>query len=359
MQPGVPRISIEGRNIMISVGNHAKAQLFLKGVDYSPIPICSNYLESPISDKNTAIWQRDLPILRKLGVNAIKLYNSNSNANISAFLKAAYNGGTNPIYTILSIRFNPDIPLNSGAVADLSGQYQKLAQTNGNDPDVIGMSIGSEVNDANMIKNPAWWRGMTALANAAKNGFKLAGHPEKFTTTTFVDDGFNSEKAGEQNNFPVDVWGINFYRGPTFGQAFKQYAAISKKPMMVSEWGTSYSWHATGKWDEVSDVPAGKVSLFTNFVSGLAKELWQNRTASGGVASGGFYFEFTDEWWKATGGDDCKHLPGPKGSANNVNFPGGFDDEGWFGLNAIAAGTPNKLTQRPTFTALKTAFAAQ
>jgi hypothetical protein len=351
------RVFVRGRDIFIATGSAAATPAFLKGVDYAPTPICSKYIETPLGVANAAIWRRDLPLFRQLNINAIKVYNSNANGNITAFLNAAYNKGNKPVYTILSIRFNADIPLNSGAVADLSAQYKKLAQTNGANPDVIGISIGSEVNAEDYIGNPQWWSGMSALATAAKDGLRAAGAGSKIITTTFVDDGFNSEREGEKNHFPVDAWGINFYRGPTFGVAFNEYKKVSSKPLIVSEWGTPYSWHPTNTWNNVQNVPAAKASLFTTYVTGLAGELYKNATSKGGVASGGFYFEYTDEWYKG-GGDGCAHVAGPQAKPN-PKFPGGWNDEGWYGLNAIATGAPNVLTQRPTYTALKKVWASQ
>lgn len=355
---GAPtRFFVRGGHIELAVGNGPAVPFFIKGVDYMPTPICKNYIETPLANANSAIWKRDLPRLRALGVNAIKVYNSNANASVANFLKAAYNGGRNPIYTILSIRFNPDVPLNSGAVADVSSQYKKLAQVNGANPDVIGISIGSEVNSEKYRSNQQWWAGMTAIANAAKDGFRLAGHAEKIVTTTMVDDGFITERQGEQYGFPVDAWGINFYRGKTFGKAFSEYRAVSSKPLIASEWGTPEAWHPRNTWNVVTEFPQGKVPLLTGYVSGLAAELYANYKAKGAVA-GGFYFEYNDEWYKAARGNPCKHLAGPKANPN-PNFPSGWNDEGWYGLNRDAPGTPNVLAQRPTFLALKRAFAKQ
>src|SRR5665213_3436213 len=85
------------RKIMLKNGAAAGA-FFIKGVDYSPTPICSGPLETSLSNDNRVIWSRDLPALRKLGVNAIKVYNAHPTADMSEFLNAAYNGGDHPIY---------------------------------------------------------------------------------------------------------------------------------------------------------------------------------------------------------------------------------------------------------------------
>jgi Glucanosyltransferase len=335
---------------------NSDAPIFLKGVDYAPTPICSGPLDNPLGNKNSAIWKRDLKILRTLGVNAVKVYNANPNADpIGDFLNDAYNNGKDPIYVILSIFFPAKAALDNGAVNDLSDQYKRLAQVNGVYSAVIAMSISAEVNDENVRDNPSWWNGMSKIARAAREGFKNSGHPEKFITTTMVDDGFKTEKQGEKYNFPVDVWGINFYRGDTFGVAFSDYKKVSSKPLIVSEWGTPASWHPNGNPNKAIEFPGPKVHLLTSYVGGLAKEIWDNSLQNGGVAMGGFYFEYSDEWWKA--GDNCIQLTNP--NAPNEKFPGGYDDEAWFGLNSIAEGKPNVLTQRPTFAKLQEVWAKQ
>jgi hypothetical protein len=334
----------------------AASSAFLKGVNYAPTPVCSWPLDNPLGNNNGAIWRRDLKILRELGVNAIKVYNVNPYAEpIGNFLAAAYNGGSHPIYVIISIFFPATAPLDAGAVADLSGQYRKLARDNGASPAVIGISISAEVNSEGVRSNPTWWAGMSAIARAAKDGLRDAGHPEKLITTTMIDDGFITEREGEKYGFPVDAWGINFYRGSTFGSAFSEYAKVSKKPLIVSEWGTPESWHPNGDPYKAVEFPAGKVHILTSYIDGLAKEIYNNSKAKHGVAMGGFYFEYSDEWWKA--GDPCVQLPNP--NAPNPKFPGGFDDEAWFGLNRISPGTPNVLTQRPAFASLRTTWASQ
>ncbi|MGA8532983.1 MAG: hypothetical protein WB615_02610 [Candidatus Tumulicola sp.] len=356
----VTQFRVKGRQIeMTTIRGAAPAKreiMFIKGVDYGPTPICSTTLDNPLGNSNRAIWRRDLPQFRALNINAIKVYNANPNAEpLSNFLDQAYNNGKRPIYVILSIFFPGKAMLNQGAVNDLAGQYRKLAQDNGAYPAVIGMSIGSEVNAEDLIKNPDWWKGMSTLARAAKEGFRLAGQPEKLITTTMVDDGMNTVRAGEQNNFPVDAWGINAYKGAKFGDLWSTYEAASKKPFIVSEYGTPVGFHPNDNPYKAKEFPPRSVHLVTDYIGGLAEQMYQHSTLNGGPNSGGFYFEFNDEWWK--GGDDCIQLTSPH--APDPKFVGGFDDEAWFGLNIISEGNPNVLTPRPAFSTLQEIWANQ
>jgi len=181
-----------GRNIRFTRNGGAATNFFIKGVDYAPSPICSGSIGNPLGNNESALWQRDLPQLRNLGANAVKVYNVDLNVGpIDRFLTAAYNGGNQPVYVVLSIFFPGAAALNSGAVADLANQYKRLASTYGASPAVLGISIGSEVNADNLVTQPAFWQGMNAIADGARQGLQQAG-ARKIITTSMVD-GYNGD----------------------------------------------------------------------------------------------------------------------------------------------------------------------
>ncbi len=353
-----------GRNIRFTRNGGAATNFFIKGVDYAPSPICSGSIGNPLGNNESALWQRDLPQLRNLGANAVKVYNVDLNVGpIDRFLTAAYNGGNQPVYVVLSIFFPGAAALNSGAVADLANQYKRLASTYGASPAVLGFSIGSEVNADNLVTQPAFWQGMNAIADGARQGLQQAG-ARKIITTSMVD-GYNGDTKiwnpisyGEQYGFKIDAWGINVYRGKSFARAnlWTQAQQYTTKPFLLGEWGAPEAYHPNGDPNKAVEWPAGKVATMTDYISGLDKDLYQNSTANGGVNSGGFIFEWSDEWWKAEKGDNCSHLPN---GVVNKNFPDGFNDEGWYGLNSIAVGNPNVLTQRPAFATLQIDWSTQ
>jgi hypothetical protein len=89
---------------------------------------------------------------------------------------------------------------------------------------------------------------------------------------------------------------------------------------------------------------------------GLVDLVWNNGRwlsngfKDGGVLAGGFYFEWTDEWWKS--GNKDVH----QGNiAFNGHFPGCSNDEAWFGLNSVSKGSGGLdiLTPRPTLDQIK------
>lgn len=384
--------TVEGRNIMLSVNGGKPSVFFIKGVDYSPTQICSTYLE-PLDDSNSAIWEQDLPNLRKLGVNAVKVYNTGMNRlgpsnwqvkPMTKWLTAAYNGGSHPIYTIVSIHFDAGVISanpNHYAILSLEHQYYTLAKDLGSNPDVMGISIGPEWNQQPTVQNPDMWKNAAnPIINAAYQGLLAAG-ASKILTTTLVDDlgaGAQSTMAeGEANGFPLGqfAWGYDSYRGddPPFTNIWSQVKQYTKHAFIASEWGSPAGYHPHPNSDpsSVEEWPAATVSTLTKYVGSGAKYLWMHATknaspTSPAVSSGGFVFEWSDEWVKAAPNTGCTHKAGPPlPPARNSAFPGGFDDEAWFGLNSIAkpspsaSGAPDPLTQRPGFGVLQAEWASE
>ncbi len=402
------------RNILISQNNSAPAIFYIKGVDYSPTQIGSTYI-TPLDDANQAIWSRDLAKMRKLGVNVVKVYNvhmiRNGPANWSVapmkqWLTMAYNGGDKPIYTILSIGFPAgliDNPPNAGAVTSLEHQYYTMALKLGANPDVMGISIGDEWNQHPAVQSSGTWKqGVNPIIQAAWQGLIAAGVGNvRILTTTLVDDladGSTSTMAeGEANGFPPSpkppgppfngataafAWGFDVYRGdnPPFNGLWSQVRAQTTRPFIVAEWGEPVADHPhpvsnpTKVREYATPVPAA----ITDYIDDSATSLYQHATISGGtnVASGGFVFEWSDEYWKAYNGPTpaqaCAHIGGNLGTNPNPapGFPSGFDDEAWFGLNAIAlpagvttcpptGATPDTMTPRPNFKHLENDWSTQ
>jgi hypothetical protein len=346
-----------GRRITVKTNGGVAKTFFIKGIDYGPTPICASSILNPLGASNRALWQRDLPQLRALGTNTIKIYNVDLKANdpLNAYLAAAYNQGNRPIYTILSIFFDGNVLLNQKSVNDLASQYRTLATRYGASPDVMGISIGSEVNFKNLIGNKKWWAGMNAIAQAARAGLNQAG-ARKILTTSMIDDAMKTVKAGEANGFKIDAWGINVYRGKSFAATglWTQVGQATKKPFIVGEWGSPASYHPNGNPNVATEYPANKRALLNGYMRGLAADLYANSTLKGSTGSGGLVFEWSDEWWKA--GNNCKQLATGK---VNTNFPDGFNDEAWYGLNRISAGKPNVMTQRTTYATLRAVWNTQ
>jgi hypothetical protein len=405
--------TVSGRNVELD-----GKPFFIKGVDYGNTQIDAYADSNPLDDKNEAIWQPDLDQMRAAGVNAVKVYNVTlrsfdpyepiiggfnklkpyENGKIDKFLKAAWNNGNKPIYVVLSVFFG-GANINEPRYVDaLNAVYKLMAMQYGNDPAVMGVSIGSEINSEEFINQPSWWKGLNQIVKSTNDGFKTAGG-QKITTTTMVDDGLRTVKAGELAGFKVDTWGLDVYRGRSIESIFSEIPNATGKPVIIAEYGASAGYYAastakyndvtgacnnypegTGKapyyglpppapWEKIAELPQSgnpRMPFLDTYVGRNTSEIYEHRATDGGVTSGGFYFEWNDEWWKS--GWPFKHIGGFEGNKiiKNVDFPGCYDDQAWFGLNGESKTgngdkpfpdrTADKRVPRPTLSTISALY---
>ncbi|MGR4066058.1 MAG: hypothetical protein ACLQPV_11515 [Vulcanimicrobiaceae bacterium] len=378
-----------------------RLKFFVHGMDYSPTQVGQPVNNNPLGSGNSAIWSRDIPLMRNLGVNVIHIYNVDPNVSgpIDNALAALWNNGTKPIYVVFSIHFGATCLNSSGCANDLAGQYYRLDKQYAKNPAVMGVTISNEINPCSLSVDPncavpsnaTYWGNFNIIAKQAKQGFADGGDRNKLVLTSNVDDNNYTLSQGAQFGAAVDAWGINVYRGRGIsysnqgaGALFAQIRATTSKPVVLTEYGGTAGWHPKGSAGkkyvypqsdgtgvckpvggapyavtDIAQMPAtGNISMagLNDLITFSNTQLYQGWRADG-VVSGGFYFEWTDEWWKQTPSDPKSrsvHL----GNANVVDsYPACARDEAWYGLNAIAAGTV--LTPRTSLTALKNVWANQ
>ncbi len=398
--PGVPQ-AVAARSAATGTDSHFTvsgryidlngAHFFVKGVDYWPTPIGTKPWDAPglndaLRNGNSAIWQRDLPNMRAMGVNTIRVYNvvpppyDEHTGPISDFLNAAWNHGDHPIYVLMTIHFAAEKLLDAGAVQALANQYRDLDKKYAKYPAVMGTTMSNEILGNAYYGNSKWWQGFNTVARAAKQGFAQGGDPDKLVMTADYDPGESGAaiRAAISNNAAVDAWGFNVFRGRTFTGLFPLIRSITTKPVILTEYGAPASYHpdlkntyhyttgpnGTGACaptdpdgplnQHAAELPASgnpDMAGLVDYATNNARLLYEG-FKDDGVVSGGLYLEWSDEWWKATGGDPSRHLGNPTFTGH---FPGCAYDEAWFGLNSVAKGNgfDDVLTPRPTLAALK------
>ena len=393
----------KGRYIEEKTGTKAAHNFFVKGMAYSPTPIGNGVsdppsCDDPLRNDNKAIWSRDLPLLRAMGVNAIRVFNvspppwDKDLGTIDEFLDAAWNNGKDPIFVIMTISFPGTALENRDAARDIAGQYQRLAAKYALNPAVMGVSIGNEITGGNPPTLKPWWDNFNLVVQGAKAGFASKGVRKIVTSadfdglTTFEVNGRKQIRQiyyGEKYGAQVDVWGDNIYRGRWYTDLLEQIQDTTTKPVLLTEYGATAAYHPA--WANTYEYPgreskkngdcvpvqrsgplnrdvdelpqgdehnpnmAGLVDYATNMAQ-LTFDAYQNS----GYLAGGFYFEWTDEWWKADANNPAfrsKHV----GDEKFVGwFPGCGNDAAWYGLNSISQGGElNELTPRPTLEGLK------
>ncbi|HTA38439.1 MAG TPA: hypothetical protein VK760_05160 [Candidatus Acidoferrales bacterium] len=388
---------MSGRSILLN-----GKPFFIKGVDYGPTNAGYTYynnknelvnnapVANPLDNAYKKIWQADLKLMRAAGVNSVKIYNvsldgfkavpgynnapfqhpsKGETGKIDEFLDAAWNGGDHPIYVVLSIYFEGAIlKAGSGALTKTYADFYRLMDKEyGGKPAVMGVSLSSEINAADFVRDANWWKSFNSIDAAAKEGFAQAGNAKRITTTTFVDGtifagGKNVEEGpyfGTKFKSTNDTWGLDVYRGPrlTATHFWEQVEASTTKPTMLGEYGNPAGWLflSTAKHGpqghcinypegdpgtpedvkELSNGPNANPSMqnLVDYVTQNQHDIYENYTSSESVNSGGFYFEFSDEWWKA--GWARKHIAGAGGKIpKNDQYASCYNSEAWFGLYA-------------------------
>lgn len=344
---------------------------------------------NPLDNAYKKIWQADLDLMRADGINAVKVYNvsldsfksvpgyndatfqhpsKGETGKIDQFLDAAWNGGNHPIYVMLSIYFEGGALTRPSLKKTYADFYRLMDKEYGAKPAVMGVSISSEINAADYVRSADWWKAFNTIDAAAKEGFEQGGNTNRFTTTTFVDGTTTNESGDLVEEAPYfgtkfkstnDTWGLDIYRGPHLRPThfWEQVREATKKPMLLGEYGNPAAWfyESTAKHgpqghcidypegdpgtpedvDELLDKPNANPGMqnLVFYITENQKDIFENYESSEAVNSGGFLFEFSDEWWKA--GWSRKQIGGAHGKIpRNPQYASCYNSEAWFGLYA-------------------------
>ncbi len=337
-------VTVSGRQILVG-GVPFQA----RGVCYAPTPVNEAGDQPPYGDYFTATYQslysRDLPRMRQMGANCLRVYGWNPPSDHTGFLNAAYNGGRRPIYVLVNRWVNPDTDwANTAAVNAIAAEWVTLATNIMQHPAVLGYLIGNELNwsDANR-QNPAFWAALNRIAGAVRRY-----DTNHLISTTLADmdlPGSIASFNSTMTNF--NAWCVQVYRGNSFGTLFRDYAVASGKPLLVTEFGMD-AYDRRIEAEYVDNALAQAESVVS---------MWYQLSANTPVASGGCVFAWADEWWKS--GTPAIHNPG--GWASTA-FPDGWADEEWWGIHRISPGggsAPNVLQPRAVFDQLRALWTAR
>lgn len=324
--------SVSGRRILKD-----GTPFLIKGVCYNPTPIGDNGSRAPNGDYYTsaysAIWDRDLPKLRAMGANVIRIYGWAPTADHTAFLNRCYNNGDHPIYVLVNYWVDPTTDwANATSLRALKTNFTNIESRLGNHPAVLGLIIGNEVNAqaGNGWKAP-FWQAMNSVSTAIHelNGKRLV--------SVAITDSMDHMAWADPMMPNIDFWCMQLYRGTSFGSFFRDFAARSSRPVVLSEYGfDAFNHAASTPYPNNGAVPADIVA-----------NLWIEIVGASATCAGGCVFEYCDEWFRAPGTDTTQDPGGWYVSG----FPDGYADEEWWGLFSIARnGTgPNLLTPRAAY----------
>ena len=326
-------VTVTGKQLLVN-----GAPFTVKGVVYSPVPIGEDpNLTPPYGDYFTGpyapLHDRDLPLLRAMGANTLRLYHWEKTADHSAFLDQAYNGGVDPLYVIAGYWIDAGLDLDPNSPANvreqLKADFREMVAAHKTHPAILMWSVGHNLNQAGLSSNQLSqvFSLINEMAETAQAEEGTTGHP--VTTALFDQDLAATIAAFEQTVPALDIWGANVYRGKSFGTLFSDLGPITQKPIMIMEYGIDAYDQTRG--DEYE-------KLGTPVQADYAEALWKEIAANPSTCVGGAIMSYSDEWWKARYAADPGCVPDPDpgvqgrcGFATNAQ-PDGYANEEWWGL---------------------------
>ena len=342
--------------------------VFLNGMNWDYFPIGTNYAYSlwqQSDDVIRAALDNEMPLLQKMGVNAIRQY-TNIPPRWIQYIYEQYG-----IYTMINHSFGRYGLVVNGVDyshtdycqedirAELLQQAEELARTYQNTPGLLLYLLGNENNyglfwsgaetedipmDSPQQPSPAT-RHQTPesqahclyeLFNEAARRIKAidASHPVAICNGDLQFLDIIAEVCKD-----VDVLGVNSYRGESFDVLFRNVKEQYGKPVLFTEFGAD-ALNAITKQEAQREQAA---ILLSNW-----RELYLNAAGMGQSDNciGGFTFQFSDGWWKC---GQKKNLDVHDTNASWANGGYRFDyvkgennmNEEWFGI--CAKGQPDSL----------------
>jgi len=307
-------IEIDGRQVLVG-----GVPLFLRGVCWNPVPRGAQH---PEGLDFAGFAEQDSVELAALGVNVVRTYEPLLDRGVLDRLAAAGIRVINSVYPW------------GGAPASVVVERVRAVQDH---PAILMWAIGNEWNYNGLYVGLSQAEALARLNEVA--GLIKAQDRTHPIATIYGELPDAATLAAMPD---VDVWGINAYRGISFGDLFERWRALSSRPMFLSEYGADAYNAALPGYDAQSQALA---------VEALAREIQSqsSATTAEGVALGGTVFEWADEWWKDAAGSLTEQEVGGVAPGGGP-YPDGVFNEEWWGIVDIDRG------HRPAFDALQRVF---
>jgi hypothetical protein len=317
-EPSVsPRhIEIVGRQLLVD-----GQPILLRGVCWNPVPVGATH---PEGLDFAGFAQRDAAQMQELGVNVVRTYEPLLDSAVLDRFAAAGIFVINSVYPW------------GGAPADVVVERVRAVR---NHPAILMWAVGNEWNYNGLYVGLSHEESVARLNRAA--ALIKAEDPLHPVATIYGELPSPDTLAAMPD---IDVWGINAYRGISFGDLFESWRERSSAPMFLSEYGADAYNASLPGYDPDSQAQA---------VAALTRELSANSSrgsATQGASLGGTLFEWADEWWKDSEGSPSEHDVG--GVAPGAGpYPDQVFNEEWWGIVDI------QRVARPAFSAIREVYA--
>lgn len=289
----------------------------IRGVCWNPVPKGKTH---PDGLDFPGFAPQDIPLMKSAHINVVRTYEPLTDTKVLDLLATA------GIYVLNSV-----YPYGGDAASVVTGRVNAVKSH----PAILMWVIGNEWNYNGLYVNMTQADSQARLNDVAT--LIRASDPLHPIASVY---GEVPPKAVVDAMPAVDVWGINSYRGISFGDLFTSWQAVSNKPMFLAEFGAD-SYNANTKaYDPDSQAKA---------TDALLREISAQASDSGGIALGGTIFEWADEWWKDSAGSPDVHEVGGVAPGGGP-YPDQTFNEEWWGIVDI------DRNPRPAYDALKTVY---
>jgi hypothetical protein len=306
-------ISVDGRRLLLNGRSIA-----LLGVCWNPVGVGGVH---PAGLDFAGFAARDIPLMQALGVNVVRTYEPLLD---TAVLDQLADAGIFVINSVFPAAGSPEIAVERvRAVKD--------------HPAILLWALGNEWNYNGLYAGLSHAAALELLVEVARR--VKAEDPRHPVTTIYGELPSAATLAAMPE---IDVWGINSYRGISFGELFVDWRASSTKPMFVAEYGADAFNANLPAYDPESQALA---------VAALSREILDNTAglSDDGVALGGTLFEWADEWWKDAAGSAAAQDVGGIAPGGGP-YPDQVFNEEWWGLVDV------ERAPRPAYGALGAVF---
>lgn len=305
--PKVVRVEKNDKGMKLVVN---EKDFMINGMNWDYFPIGTNYsyiLWKQPDDIIKAVLDTEMSMLKNMGVNVIRQY-TGVQAKWIQYIYENYG-----IYTMLNHSFGrygltlngtweanteySDPRVRELLIAEVSTMVEEYKDTPGlllyllgNENNYGLFWEGAETEDIPIEdrKSTGRARHMYKLFNEAANEMKSIdkSHPVAMCNGDVLFIEIIAEECKD-----VDIFGVNMYRGVSFGDTFQQVKDVLDKPIMFAEFGAD----AYNALENVEDQQSQAYYLVGNW-----KEIYENAAGLGkaGNSIGGFTFQFSDGWWK-------------------------------------------------------------
>jgi hypothetical protein len=281
------RVTVSGRRILVN-----GLPLELRGVCWNPVA------KGKVQPAEYSVFApQDLPLMKAAGINAVRTYEVITHRAVLDQLLAA------------GIWLLPTVYAYG---ADAEARAVERVNAIKDHPVVLMWLLGNEWNYNGLYTGVAF---NTARDRLQRIGAAIhAADPTRPVATVYGE----MPTAATLAAMPaIDVWGLNVYRGISFGDLFTRWSALSGKPMFLAEFGAD-------AWDSRS---GGRENVQAQ--ADATRALLGELRAANATAFGGTLFEWSDEWWKDGSGSPAVHDVGGVAPGGGPHPDATFNEEWW------------------------------